>query len=135
MKSRTLVVLIVLCLAALSMAAQERSVASPDSGQQVAVDANGQLRPPTAEEQALLATAPVANHPLKIRTLANGAVGIALDESFDFMLVATTDADGGFLLSCTDDHDTAASMLKAAPADTILRLRPRAETRPAAERE
>jgi hypothetical protein len=132
MKTRLVVLVSALCFCAVSLFAsapqQRQDPGTPaNAAVQAAVDAQGNLRQPTAAEQQALAAA--ANARPSIMRLpmvhANGMVSIALDESSDHLLVIRTDADGNLSLTCTDDHDEAARFTAAAASiDTIVRIQP-----------
>lgn len=136
------VLLAVVMVAGTLMAAPaQKQSAEPKEGMKAAVDANGRLRQPTAEELRQLEAQSKAHarfdskSPLKMRTLANGAVGLTLDDRFDLAFIATTGADGNLVFSCIDGPDQADAIVSANTVDTVLRIKPAQVAKPQAERE
>lgn len=132
MKTRSVVLASVLCLCAGSIFGNEpqqrQDPGTPaSSAMTAAVDAQGNLRQPTAAEQQALAAMSQARPSIMRLPVAhaNGMVSIALDETHDHLLAVRTDEDGSLSLTCTDDHDDAARFTAAsATLDTILRIQP-----------
>ena len=77
--------------------------------QTVAKDNNGNLRKPTAEEQAELTNGKKQDRTplteLQKTVTKSGAVGYVTDESYETSVVATRDADGKLTIACDDNHD------------------------------
>lgn len=136
MKRRT-TVLLALCFSATSLMAQPAQQQSVDAGVTVAVDAKGNLRQPTAAEQADLASRqPRSIMKLQPMVHATGMVSITLDDSFDHAFIVRTDEEGNLAFACTNDHQEASSFVsRAASLDSIMRIRPVAGPRVAAAAE
>ena len=120
---------------------ERRSISAAEAAaiaMRASVDAQGNLRQPTAEEiQTLIGKAEATAPPSVMRisaTAGSTAVGLAVSDAFDHAYLARTAADGNFVFTCTDDHVEAASFVaQSAQADTILRVR--AGVKRAAEKE
>jgi hypothetical protein len=125
----------------LAAAPERRTIGAAEAAaiaMRASVDAQGNLRQPTAEEiQKLIAQAEAAAPPSVMRisaTAGAGGVGLAVSDAFDHAYLARTAADGNLVFTCTDDHVEAASFVaQSAQADTILRIR--AGVKRAAEKE
>ena len=86
------------------------------------------------DEQLLMVTAQ-PERPLVMRTLSDGGAHVVLDERFEHKLVARVNEAGELELTCTDDHELAAALLRNQP-ESIMRLRGnRGAQRHRAERE
>lgn len=123
---RSAFILGVCLLVAIPVAAQQKEVQPAGSGVQAAVDEQGRLRQPTAEEIKALAAATASRPTLRLepRVQSTGVV-IDLDESFDHAFVVRMDETGEISFVCTDNHDEAAAFQASeASLDTILRIKP-----------
>jgi CHASE2 domain-containing sensor protein len=108
------------------VAAPPDKTRQPQQGNiQVAVDADGKLRPPTVAEQRELQTQTRSIVALQPVTHANGMGSISLGDEFDHTYIVRTAPDGALVFACTDDQDAAARFVaETATIDTILRLKP-----------
>jgi hypothetical protein len=140
---KPLSVLSVLCLSATAAvaapAAQSASVPPPGGAIVISVDANGQIRETTIEEQRALSAMTEASRPakkaLRVVVTSTGAAHIPLDSTFDFSFVARTEADGTLLTTCVDSPEAAeAFVAQSASIDTIMRIKP-GTVRPRSDRE
>jgi hypothetical protein len=126
MNVRSSAVLLAVCLSATAVFAAppaQREVSATKIT--VAVDANGNFRQTTVQEQLVLATTPrpsIMRMPVAAQSSRSNVV--ALDETHDHLLVARTDADGNIVIVCTDDHSVAADVTSST-VDTVLRLKTR----------
>jgi hypothetical protein len=138
MSNRSLSVLAALCLTAGSMMAAPPQKQQSGDGIVAAVDSNGNLRQPTAEEMRqaeLQFHFPSRPSVMRITSHATGKSSMALDESFDHYYMARTDEDGTLVFTCTDDTQEALRFVATtASVDTIMRIH-RTDKRQGAERE
>jgi len=125
---KSFAVLLAVCFSATSLFAAQP--ANRQGGEEtritVSVDANGNLRQSTVQEQ--LALTPKTVVPTIMRmpvAMSNGSVLAPVDESFDHLFVARTDADGNIVVVCTDDHEAMAE-ISSSSVDTVLRLKTKA---------
>jgi hypothetical protein len=116
MKNRSSAVLLIACLSATPLLAE--AAAERPAGRVMIVHEPSAPAAHTVAQRPSIMRMPIAQ--------ASGSVVAPVDESFDHLFVAQTDANGNVVIVCTDDHEAAAAgVSSSSEIPTVLRLRPR----------